>query len=557
MEKKIPVKTLYLLLIISLGLVGLGLGSTYAVFTASTEIDNPISLSSNLTYDSTILDIIEVTVGGGETVSTTLNITNSSDNNLNYVTWYMNNGKDVEVVGEDGSSYGVVASGSSSSIVVSVRNYTYENETVTIGISSSDDSVVLSSGMKQVEDVNFLMSYYEPDTITTSTNFLNSSLTREQISSITFVDNINVPSGYTSVDVSKHSNGSILMWYGAANNSGYYDVYIGSDKRKTYVDSGYYLLSCLSNCISINFNDLIEVSKVINMKRLFEDSIKLVTLDVDNWDVSNVQNMHGLFSNCKQLNNLDVSAWNTVNVTNMNAVFQICTSLESLNLSNWDVSNAQTMINMFASVAGEGTMVLTSIGDISNWNVSNVTSMASMFQNCVLLTSLDLGNWDVSNVTDMSGMFSAISTSMSLTSIGDLSNWDTSNVTTMAGMFQKCASLTSIIGINNWDVSNVTNMSYMFADCASLISLDFENWETSSVMNMLSMFRSCVNLTTIYVSDMWSVSNVTSSDYMFNGCTSLVGGAGTVHNSSYVNKDYAHIDGGTSNPGYLTKKENV
>ena len=39
---------------------------------------------------------------------------------------------------------------------------------------------------------------------------------------------------------------------------------------------------------------------------------------------------------------------------------------------------------------------------------------------------------------------------------------------------------------------------------------------------------------------------------MFSGCTKLIGGAGTKYNSSYVDKTYARIDGGTSNPGYFT-----
>ena len=41
---------------------------------------------------------------------------------------------------------------------------------------------------------------------------------------------------------------------------------------------------------------------------------------------------------------------------------------------------------------------------------------------------------------------------------------------------------------------------------------------------------------------------------MFKNCTSLVGGQGTVYNSSKINKTYARIDGGTSSPGYFTGK---
>jgi len=42
---------------------------------------------------------------------------------------------------------------------------------------------------------------------------------------------------------------------------------------------------------------------------------------------------------------------------------------------------------------------------------------------------------------------------------------------------------------------------------------------------------------------------------MFNVCYSLVGGKGTAYSSSNPkDKTYAHIDGGTSNPGYFSKK---
>ena len=42
---------------------------------------------------------------------------------------------------------------------------------------------------------------------------------------------------------------------------------------------------------------------------------------------------------------------------------------------------------------------------------------------------------------------------------------------------------------------------------------------------------------------------------MFTGCTSLVGGMGTTYDENHVDKTYAHIDGGPSNPGYFTAKD--
>ena len=69
---------------------------------------------------------------------------------------------------------------------------------------------------------------------------------------------------------------------------------------------------------------------------------------------------------------------------------------------------------------------------------------------------------------------------------------------------------------------------------------------------MSYMFYNFTNLKTIYVSNKFNTDKVTDSTNMFSGCTNLVGGAGTKYNSSYVDKKYARIDGGTSNPGYFT-----
>ena len=52
----------------------------------------------------------------------------------------------------------------------------------------------------------------------------------------------------------------------------------------------------------------------------------------------------------------------------------------------------------------------------------------------------------------------------------------------------------------------------------------------------------------------WSTAAVTHSANMFSNCTSLMGGQGTTYNENFIDKTYAHIDGGTSNPGYFTAK---
>ena len=71
---------------------------------------------------------------------------------------------------------------------------------------------------------------------------------------------------------------------------------------------------------------------------------------------------------------------------------------------------------------------------------------------------------------------------------------------------------------------------------------------------MRSMFHGSSNLKTIYGSSKFVTTAVTDSTNMFTGSTKLIGGAGTKYNGSYIDKTYARIDGGTSNPGYFTAK---
>ena len=52
-----------------------------------------------------------------------------------------------------------------------------------------------------------------------------------------------------------------------------------------------------------------------------------------------------------------------------------------------------------------------------------------------------------------------------------------------------------------------------------------------------NMFSDCAKLKTIYVTDSWDVSNVSNSQEMFKGCTSLVGGSGTKFDSSHIDKE--------------------
>lgn len=232
---------------------------------------------------------------------------------------------------------------------------------------------------------------------------------------------------------------------------------------------------------------------------------------------------------------------NTSEVVNMSSMFDSCKKLTSLDLSNFNTSKVTNMSHMFRYCS-----LLTSI-DLSNFNTSKVKNMGRMFHSCESLTSLDLSSFNTSNVEDMIAMFSKCENLASL----DLSSFNTVNVTSMSNMFYNCRKLTSL-DLSGFNTANAVDMQYMFFFCDNLTSLDLGSFNTYKVTNMSVMFYGCEKLNTIKVGNAWSTNAVTTSFSMFTNCTSIVGGAGTTYSSSHTDASYAHIDGGPSNPGYLT-----
>ena len=139
-----------------------------------------------------------------------------------------------------------------------------------------------------------------------------------------------------------------------------------------------------------------------------------------------------------------------------------------------------------------------------------------------------------------------------LESITGMSYLNTSEVIYMNWMFLECSKLTSV-DVSHFNTSKVISMYSMFNSCTGLTSLDLSSFNTSKVAVMLRMFYNSTNLRTIYVGGGWSTAAVTSSVSMFTNCTSLVGGQGTTYDANHIDKAYAHIDGGPSNPGYFTE----
>ena len=367
----------------------------------------------------------------------------------------------------------------------------------------------------------------------------------------------------------------------------------------------YYWFVNMFNLQTITGIEYLNTSEVTNMAWMFGYCERLTSLDLSHFNTSKVTNMGEMFDHCMSLTSLDLSSFNTSKVTEMDYMFCYCINLRTLYVGNaWStsaVTNSSDMFYICASlVGGRGTTYNDSNpmdktyahidGGPSNpgyFTAEGTEAYACYTSSNTTLTfyydtyrssrpgttyDLNTGNnhpgWEIdgtnANVTkvvfDPSFANARPTTTYSwfcdmgnLQSITGISYLNTSEVTNMVALFANCKKMTNL-DLSHFNTSKVTDMTGMFDGCSGLTSLDLSSFNTSKVTKMIRMFYGNRNLRTIYVGNGWSTEAVTSSSGMCYHCTNLVGGQGTTYDANHVDKTYAHIDGGTSNPGYFTAK---
>ena len=374
------------------------------------------------------------------------------------------------------------------------------------------------NGNKQTEYIIYnVLRSTASETDATSGFLGNSNVQRQNVDSVTFVNNIpstiydksakKILNTTTTWDVSAQQDKSILAWYTTSN--GAYKVYIGSDSEMFgNVDSShlFYFVGFSDKCTATD--------TIVNLNLL---------------NVSNVTNMRGMFwmTGWKSMTKLDLgSNFDTSNVTDMECMFGETgkQAMTTLNLGNlFDTSNVTNMQQMFSRT---GSDLMTSLNLGSKFNTAKVTNMESMFQECgyALMTSLDLGNnFDTSKVTNMKKMFQGCGYSaMKSLTLG--SKFNTANVTTMEAMFYQTGkmAMTSLNLGSQFNTSKVTNMGYMFRECgfSSMTSFSLGSlFDTSNVTDMECMFYQfgSENLQSLNLGDKFNTSKVTDMHAMFAG----------------------------------------
>lgn len=292
--QKISVKTIYLILVISIGLVGLGVGSTFAMFTASSKIDNPISFTAGIFGESDVMETVEVTVPAGETKATNLHVTNS---NLNYVMWYIDEGLDIELGSkrtDSGTYQTTIGAGEEHQYEVSIRNNSNSDVTVVIGISSGTGSVTLSSDMKMVPQSELI----DLNTPLSDFDYILGGGTYKNESDMSY----SIPSGYVYlIDYKGSSTDVTIPATYTVNGTKYNTVVLSADMDEASV--GVFTDNKIITSVSINenvklVNFSIGTATDYSADNLFSDCTNLTTISSL---PNNISSAYGMFINCTNL----------------------------------------------------------------------------------------------------------------------------------------------------------------------------------------------------------------------------------------------------------------
>lgn len=393
MKKRVVI----VLIIVILVLIGF-LYQTFAMSNTITE--------ENDTYVVNVSDNTSIELPARTSKKVYYKLTNTNNGVVRYGIGY--SGTNVEAkVYEDSvdSETGLIDYMENKFIKLKLINNGTTSSTITLstvlGYENGGDLIV-PSGVTLVKNkvklVNF-MKLTETNPSATS-NFLNTTLTRNTIETLTITDdNLVSTDALGSFDVSRNNDGTVMLWYTKGTSDNLYNVYIGAEGGKVYITNCYYLFSYLTSVTKMDFT-YFDTSESTWMESMFKYCTSVKKLDLSMFDTSKVTYMGSMFDHCDALTSLNVSGFNTSKITSMYHMFFDCNSLENIDLSNFDTSNVTSMNGMFVKCYALKEL------DLSNFNTSKATDMLNMFQYCTSLTKLNISSFDTSNVTNMNSMFS-------------------------------------------------------------------------------------------------------------------------------------------------------
>ena len=362
----------------------------------------------------------------------------------------------------------------------------------------------------------------------------------------------------------------------------------------------------LYQCSSLTSLDLSgwNTASVTNMSSVFHGCSGLTSLDVSGWNTANVTNMSSMFNGCSGLTSLDLSGFNTAKVGYMSYMFKGCSNLATIYAgTGWSTVSVTSDTEMFAGctalVGGMGTSWRQSHIDKTYARIDKGTSergyLTGVFtlavpEGVTAMATATLMHGDLSlyaagtsvtlsysgampegtrpvysvNGTDITGSsfempFEDVTVAITGSHTGYTYDSETGTLALLWGEFNSANKWGSDVVASEVTSVTATGAVSFTGDCRGLFegfglcgSMDLHSVNTANMMSTDRMFADCPSLTAIYAGAGWTTESVTSSDGMFAGCTALAGSMGTPFDANHTDAEYARIDRGAEQPGYLT-----
>ena len=318
--------------------------------------------------------------------------------------------------------------------------------------------------------------------------------------------------------------------------AGNHTVYLNFRHTSAYISHSGGLFENIPKLISVTFSDYDESRLEIAFRKMFRNSVNLISVDMSKLSLDmnfymdemfygctrlvNVNinrkkliasgSLEYMFYNCKSLTSVDFSKINATTISNFNHMFEECNSLKRINFDGFNINSAETIQKMFYNCYSLEFI------DLSSFQPKKLNYMDRLFYNCSSLTSINLTNFYTSQVRTMDYTFYNCTSLKYL----DLSSFNTENVQRMFYMFSHCHSLTSINFGNNFNTDNVNYMDSFFSHCYSLKRIDYPISISESIYNLTEFFYNCHSLTSVNF-EKFKTDKISRYEYMFYNCYNL------------------------------------
>ena len=356
--------------------------------------------------------------------------------------------------------------------------------------------------------------------------------------------------GYAEFD---NATGTLTFCYKGVKPEGAYDLNVGGS------DPEWKTLG--TNVNKVVFNASFANARPTSCYYWFCGCSKLTDIEgIENLNTENVTNMNSMFDRCSALTSLDLTNFNTAKVSDMSYMFMGCSALTTIFVSDKFVTDRVTdgrdmfhmCINLIGAIEYDGSKSDHTYANYDNGYFSPEGGFHAYaeFNNATGTLTFSRGLSKPAGAYDLNVGNNTPEWSTQKEDINKVvfdASFANARPTSCYKWFDMCTSLTEIEGIENLNTEKVTNMGSMFSGCHVLNPLDVSNFDTQNVEDMSCMFWNSSALTTIYVSDKFVTTKVSSGSEMFKDCTSLKG-AIDKYEDSKTDKTYANYK-----TGYFTK----